>query len=71
MAKNTQEEQVFRLLSVKGKSIEKHWRPEVAIWRLKLSVRSPGGADVKNLISDPGQSITLHVQLYIHCNVIF
>lgn len=53
MAKNTQEEQVFRLLSVKGKSIEKHWRPEVAIWRLKLSVRSPGGADVKNLISDP------------------
>ena len=45
-------------LSVKGKSIEKNWRPEVAIWRLNFSVRSLPGTDAKKLISDPAVELS-------------
>ena len=48
MAKNT----LISSFSVRGK-IEKNWRPEVAIWRLKIFVQSPVGANIKKLISDP------------------
>jgi len=44
-------------LSVKGKLIAKNWQPEVAIWRLNLSVWSPSDADVKNFLLD-----TLYMQ---------
>ena len=52
MAENTLAQQTFCLL-VQEESSKKFWRPEIAIWRLKILVQSPVGANIKRLISDP------------------
>lgn len=52
MAKHTLAQQVFCLLVQEERS-KKFWRPEIAIWRLKILVQSPVGANIKKFISDP------------------
>ena len=66
MAKNTPGQQVFCLL-VQEERKKKFWQPEIAIWRLKILVQSPVGANIKMLISDPGLYSMLAVlqKLYI------
>ena len=53
MAKNTLAQQVFSCLLVQEERSKKIWRPEIAIWGLKILVQSPVGANIKKLISDP------------------